>query len=270
MNGTPEVMYAIPSPILMLALLVTMGLAIYIGTRMGKNRASRTSEEGRAQVSALQGSLLGLLALLLGFSFSLALGRYDDRSVAVITEANAIGTAWLRTDLVAEPARGDLRKALVDYTAERVAAGGNDMTQTEDRNRLLSAAQGQFTQIWALASTLARETPNPATVSLTSSLNDMIDAFSARDAALNRHVPEPVLWLLFVTFVFMGWTLGFSSRVAGERPSPPVLLLVLLIVLVMGAILDLDRPRRGLIGIDQSAMSATLDAMRAEIAAQAS
>ena len=69
MNGTPEVMYAIPSPILMLALLVTMGLAIYIGTRMGKNRASRTSEEGRAQVSALQGSLLGLLALLLTARF---------------------------------------------------------------------------------------------------------------------------------------------------------------------------------------------------------
>ena len=95
-------MYAIPSPILMLALLAAMVLAIYIGTRMGKSRATRTSEEGRAQVTALQGSLLGLLALLLGFSFSLALGRYDDRSVAVITEANAIGTAYLQTCFLPE------------------------------------------------------------------------------------------------------------------------------------------------------------------------
>lgn len=251
-------MYNVASPILMFGLLVSMILSILVGTKLGKARSAKTSAEGRAQASALQGSLLGLLALLLGFSFSLALGRYDDRSAAVVNEANAIGTAWLRTDLLPEPARGQLRAALKDYGQARLAAGQINLTQASDRSGFVATSDADFARAWAIASTAARETPNPASVSVIAALNDMIDAFSSRDAALNRHVPEPVLVLLFTTFLFLGWVLGYSTRVAGERPSPPMLAMVLLIIMVMTVILDLDRPRRGIITVNQTAMENTI------------
>lgn len=264
MNGPNEIMYNVNSLGLMLLLLAAMALSIYFGTRLGKHRVNKTTPEGRAQASALQGSLLGLLALLLGFCFSLALGRYDDRSAAVVSEANAIGTAWLRTDLLAEPARSELRTALKDYASARVEAGRIDLTQLNNRRAYLASSDTYFARAWAIASRTARDTPTPATVAMTNALNDMTDAFSSRDAALNRHVPEPVLFLMFGTFLFLGWVLGYSSRVAGERPSPPMYAMVLLIVLVMTVIIDLDRPRRGVITIAQTAMEKTDIAITAE------
>ncbi len=115
-------------------------------------------------------------------------------------------------------------------------------------------AEVAFARIWEIASGIARAEPNPATVAMTNALNDMIDAFGKRDAELNRHVPEPVLYLLFLTLIFLGWMMGFAPRVAGERPPLTVVALIVLIVLLMFVIIDLDRPRRGIIEVDQTQM----------------
>jgi NAD/NADP transhydrogenase beta subunit len=109
-----ELLYSVPTYVLALALLLMSLAMIVFGRRVGARGASEVSRAETSQVSALRGSLLGLLALLVGFSFSLALGRYNDRSLAVVTEANAIGTAWLRSDLLAGAEREALRAALAD------------------------------------------------------------------------------------------------------------------------------------------------------------
>ncbi|MGV8986257.1 MAG: hypothetical protein ACOH2H_08245 [Cypionkella sp.] len=266
MTRKTEVLYDIPTILLIPMLLVILALVIFHGLRHGKHRAARTSETARTQVSALQSSLLGLLALLLGFSFSLALGRFDDRSVAVVSEANAIGTAWLRTDLLEGAARDDLRKALADYGQNRLAAGAIALTHEGRRDAAVQKASAAFATAWSVATMAARQTPNPATLAVVSALNDMTDSFSSRDAALNRHVPEPVLFLLFSTFLVLGWVLGYSSGVSQERPPSPVVAMVVLIVMLMSLILDLDRPRRGIISVDQTAMRTTVDQILTELA----
>jgi hypothetical protein len=256
MKGILEVLYAINEIYLTLGMLACMALAILLGSAAGRNRAERTSPEGKAQISALQASLLGLMALLLGFSLSLALGRYDSRSTAVVTEANAIGTAWLRTDLLSEPGRSAVRSALAEYVAIRAQTGSVTLAEVTTLAEKREEAEVAFARVWEIASGIVRAEPNPATVAMTNALNDMIDAFGTRDAELDRHVPEPVLYLLFLTLIFLGWMLGFAPRVAGERPPLTVVALIVLIVLLMLVIIDLDRPRRGIIEVDQTQMHA--------------
>lgn len=119
-----------------------------------------------------------------------------------------------------------------------------------------------FTDLWQLATDEARETANPVSMGFVSSLNDMIDAMSARNAAINRHVPEIVLFLLFGTFVVLGGVIGYSNGISIIRPGIPVYAMMILIVILVFLIIDLDRPRRGLIAVDQSALAATVATMQ--------
>jgi hypothetical protein len=178
--------------------------------------------------------------------------------VAQVAEANAIGTAWLRADLLEGAARDDLRGALADYAQSRLAAGAIPLTDPVARLAEGKTSEAAFTRAWAFATAAARQAPNPATVALVTALNEVADSFSRRDAALNRHVPELVLLLLTATFLFLGWVLGYSSGLSGERPPTPLVVMVVLIVLLLTMILDLDRPRRGIIQVDQSSMIAVV------------
>ena len=86
----------------------------------------------------------------------------------------------------------------------------------------------------------------------------------SRDATIERHVPEVVLLMMFATFILSGAMLGYGSGVAGARPATPVYLMMTLIVLLVFMIIDLDRPRRGLIEVNQEPMRALLETMRAD------
>ena len=108
-------------------------------------------------------------------------------------------------------------------------------------------------------------TDRPATVNLyLQSLNEMIDSNAKRDAALDRHVPELVLFLLYGTFVLTGSLLGYAAGVAGSRVSKGSYILVSLIVVLVFIIIDLDRPRRGLIEVDQSSLVTLGKALQAQ------
>lgn len=260
--GSAELMYDFPSYFIAAVLFALMLAAILLGVALGNRQKRTETEESKNQANAVQGSLLGLLALLLGFTFSLSLGRFDQRSVEVVNEANAIGTAWLRTDLLSDTRRDDARTLLLQYAVSRIEAAQVSAADEVARGALLAQAEGIFADLWRLASTEAREVGNPVAMGFVSSLNDMIDALSNRDFAINRHVPELVLFLLFGTFILLGGVVGYSSAIAGVRPGVPVYALMVLIVILVFLIIDLDRPRRGLIEIDQSKLISTLNGMR--------
>ena len=111
-------------------------------------------------------------------------------------------------------------------------------------------AAGLQTALWDDALRAAELVPNPVTSGLfIQALNDMIDSFGRRDAALNRHVPEIVLWLLFGTFLISGLIVGFAAGGGGRRPSwVTYAMTVLILVLVF------VRPRRGLIKVSEKSM----------------
>ncbi|QIE46558.1 hypothetical protein G5B38_14085 [Pseudohalocynthiibacter aestuariivivens] len=261
MIGQRELMYDIDSIHIAVALMILMLIGMAVGYLIGQKRQRSATDELRSQATAVQGSLLGLLALLLGFTFSLALSRHDDRSGAVVSEANAIGTAWLRIDYLPDAAQDEARSDLRRYLRLRVEAGEVSADNQQRRDRLVANAEAAFAELWAQAAEVARSTGGPATVAYGNALNDMIDALGSRDAAIERHVPEVVLMMMFLTFILSGTMLGYSSGVAGTRPATPVYLMVGLIVLLVFMIIDLDRPRRGLIAVDQTPMRGLLAAI---------
>lgn len=225
------------------------------GYRLGRRGA--THDEGeKAQTNAIQAALLGLLALLLGFTFTMALQRFDSRSQAVIDEANAIGTAYLRVDLLPQETQPAARDLFREYVELRLRAGEIDLTRSEARRAANAAVGGLHGRLWSIALEASTLDPRPATTGLfTQSVNELIDAYASRDAALKKHVPEIVLWLLFAVFVIAGAVLGYAAGLAGARPVVATISMAVLIALVIFVIIDLDRPRRGLIQVDQESMT---------------
>lgn len=236
-------------------LLILMAAAIEVGYRMGRRKEASADKATKDHIITIQGSMLGVLALLLAFSFSLALQRFDNRNAAVVEEANAIGTTFLRAQLLPSSVRSDARKLLQSYVDLRVQASTISLDREKDREVLLFAANRVLYALWGCARRAAAEDPNPVTSGLfIQSLNETIDAYGRRDAAVRRHVPEVVLFLLFVTLVMTSGVLGYAAGVAGHRPSSVSYMLVGLIVVLIFVIIDLDRPRRGLIKVDQTSL----------------
>ena len=261
-TGPTELMYDIPSYFVSLGLFGLMIVAMFIGITVGRARFSTEDAEGKTQANAVQGSLLGLLALLLGFTFSLSLGRYDLRSTEVVNEANAIGTAWLRTDLVSDQRRDEAKALMQRYGIARVEAAAVAADEDARRDTLIAAAEEIFDELWVLATEDAQEVGGPVAMAFPASLNDMIDALAARDAAIDRHVPELVLFLLFGTFILLGAVTGYASGISNVKPGVPVYAMMALIVVLVFLIVDLDRPRRGLIEVDQSKLAEVLQSMQ--------
>ena len=245
-------MYNYSSILIASVIFVLLLVAIEVGYRMGINTQSKLAESSKSQVNTLQASLLGILALLIGFTFSLALQHYDSRSEAVVDSANAIGTAHLRAKLLPSSIRDDSQNLVQEYLDLRVQAGRVSLNREDEREPLLVKAGQTLDELWRYARRSAEEDGGPVTSGLfVQALNEVIDSYGSRDAALKRHVPEVVLFLLFGTFVMTGALVGYASGLSGNRVSFATYILVLLIVLLVFIIIDLDRPRRGLITVSQ-------------------
>lgn len=248
-------MYDINSAYIAGLLLVSLLLLIEAGYRIGLRANESVDEAAASQITSIQGSILGILALLLAFTFSLALQRYDTRSEAVVNEANAIGTAYLRVDLLPESVRIDVGQLMRIYLDQRIQASAVTLANDAERAALVAEASNTANAIWKLAVQAAAENANPVTTGLfIQAFNSAIDALGTRNAELERHVPEPVLLLLYVTLMLTGAIIGYASGVRGHRATFATYVMVGLIVVLVFAVIDLDRPRRGLIQIDQSSL----------------
>lgn len=172
-------------------------------------------------------------------------------------ESNAIGTAYLRAQMLPESVREHTRKLLRDYTDQRVRAGAVTTVDEAAFNAARAMSARTQTELWDQARRSVSVDPNPATSGLfVQALNEVFDQFGKRDASLDRHVPELVLLLLYATFLLAGATIGYSAGVAAHRPQSFVTyIMAALILAVVFLILDLDRPRRGLIQVSQEPMT---------------
>lgn len=251
-----ELLYEYGSIAIAATLFVAIVICNEIGFRTGHFIQSRTDNEVKALTGSIQASILGLLALLLGFTFSMSMQRYDNRSMALIDEANAIGTVLLRVELLPQGYRSRANKLLREYIDLRVAIGKLDLTKLEERityNKKIADLQNEM---WALAVSATNEDPRPVTTgAFINSLNQVIDSQGKRNALLQMHVPEVVLILLFIVFISSGGIMGYSAGLSGKRMVAPIILVSLLITLIVFIIIDLDRPKRGLIQVNQDVMT---------------
>ncbi len=257
-----ESLYRIESRAIVMVLLVIVLGAIEVGLVYGRKHSAKTSDVTKGQVVSAASTLIGILALLIGFTFTLSVQRFDSRSEAVVSEANAIGTAYLRSDLLPQSIRTPVRQLMREYIEARIA---ESLTEIEDSTRttLLKSAEADQVKLWQQATLAAKAEPNPVTTGLfIQALNDMIDSYSSHQAALNRHVPEDVLLFLFAVFLAAAGVAGYASGVNGVRPSGTTYVPLVVIAILVHIILDIDRPRRGQIHVSQASMEQLWDSVK--------
>jgi hypothetical protein len=206
-----------------------------------------------ADVGTLAGASLGLLALLVAFSFSMAESRYDLRRSMVLEEANAIGSTANFALMLPESAQKPILSLLRDYTAVRITLGvPYDPSKLEqDITRSLDLQSRLWQQ--AVAVTAANPQSLPA-YRFVASLNEMNNIHERRLTALRNHVPIVVMFMLIGTaMVAMGFT-GFNAGVVGVRRHLTTFIMALTVALLIMLIVDLDRPYRGLIQVPVQAL----------------
>ena len=215
-----EILYGYSELLIVAGLLVSLSIAVELGFLQGRRRQQAISESVRSQVNGVLASTVGLLALLLGFTFSLAIERYEARNQAVVAETNAIGTTYLRTWLLPADMQEDTRQLLRQYVDALIKEGAVPLADSAARAPLQNQATRISNQIWAQAIKAAERDPRLLTSGLfIQTLNDQIDATAARNAELSRHVPEIVIWLILLASLFATGLLGFASGISGERAS---------------------------------------------------
>jgi hypothetical protein len=158
-----EIMYN-QSSILIVGILFLLIILFYeFGFRIGRYYQRKTDKEIKMQTNAIQAGVLGLLALLLGFTFNMALQRFDNRSQAEIKEANAIGTAVLRAELLPEPFDSIAKKLFQKYIDLRIDISTVDLTQIEERKKINTITNDLQNEIWEVAILAAEIDPRPVT-----------------------------------------------------------------------------------------------------------
>ena len=265
-----EFFYGHPSGGIALTILALTAIAMEAGFRAGRRAAPRTSDSAKSQIQTMQASLLGVLALMLGFTFSIALERFNSRSEALVQEANAIGTAYLRSALLPDGPRTEAGAVFAAYADTRATTVTLTWQRRAERDPLNAEAQRLQGRLWAQATEAARVSSSPAITGLyLQSLNEMFDAHENVMAQVNRHVPLLVLLLLFGAFVISGGLIGYTAGLGNDRPPGATLVMVALVVMLMFMIMDLDRPRRGIIQVSpQPLLDAKAAIDRAQEAAQ--
>ena len=231
------------------------------GCRFGFASWRQNPKAAGNQGGVVQGSVLGLLGLLLGFSFAMAVGRYDVRRSLVVDEANSIGTTWLRADFLPAPHKQEVKDLLKRYTRLKLADCGVATTR-EATTRSRAEIAEILNALWSHGDAAVTERPTPATVSFITTLNETIDLDASRKAALLNHVPGAVWLLLLVAAGCGAWSSGYGSGTAGLRFAFNLWVFPLLIGIVMTLIADIDRPQQGLINVNQQPLQDLLESMQ--------
>lgn len=195
-------------------------------------------------------AVLGLLALLLGFSFSLAVDRYESRRAMVLEESNVIGTAYLQAQLLEAPYRGRISALLSDYVDNRNRLAGQ---QGEDFEALMARNDALLVALWreTMAAYPSIE-GRPFAGVFISSINGVLDADEARKAARMARVPTPVFMVLTTYISLAAGILGYALTGTWSRASASFLFFLLTLSLLL--IIDIDRPLMGTIRESQLPM----------------
>jgi hypothetical protein len=249
-----ELLYHQSEFLIAAVLLALLLLAAELGFRRGRHIATRLGEAAKSQLTTLEGGLLGLLALLLAFTFAMAVLRFDSRLQLVVDESNAIETMTLRAAMLPNDLKADALSDAKAYLIARVAMYGRGVPLAEKTSAFARAAALQ-TRMWALATAAAQQNDCSVPLGLfISSLNEVFDIGAKRDAASRNHVPESVLILLFVVSILALGATGYGCGFGNHRNIWAVGTIAIVIALVILVIIDLDRPLRGLIRVSQQRM----------------
>jgi hypothetical protein len=230
-----------PLLISVLTFLSLWGAAL-LGSALRRRRTG--PEHGEGEFGIVLGATLTLMGLLIGFSFSMATTRYDLRKNYEEEEANAIGTEYLRADLLPDPARQQIKGQLLQYLDLRIRrydvhASHNVTDMGLETTRLQN-------QMWAEVKNIALLNPNPLTATVVTGMNDVINRQGYTQAARLNRIPLPAWGLMSVIALFCSFLIGFGEK----KPRNHMLIIVPLAIAVSFLLIaDIDSPNGGLIRV---------------------
>jgi len=241
--------YSFTAALMTVGLFLAMLMLSEVGRRIGIRRMLKDPEGARAGVGAVEGAVFGLLGLLVAFTFSGAAVRFDVRRQLIIEETNAIGTAYLRIDLLPPEAQPRLRESFRRYVDSRLEVYRKlpDL-QAAMEERARSAPLERA--VWEQAVTACQEAGSqPATMLLLPALNQMIDITTTRTMAGQTHPPTVIFAMLAVLALAGALLAGYGMAGGKSRSWLHMLALAAMLAVTVFVILDIEYPRLGLIQV---------------------
>jgi hypothetical protein len=219
---------------------VSLSVAAWAGARF---RRRELNDEDRPDFNLVVGATLTLLGLIIGFSFSMALERYDLRKNYEEAEANAIGTEYVRADLLPQADGARVRDLLRQYTDLRIQF--YEARATEDLGKINVETAKVQAELWMAASRSAMAQPSPVIALAIAGMNDVLNSQGYTQAAWWNRIPAAAWALLLVIAIFSNALVGFGSR----RVDIRLCVLPLVVAVSFLLISDIDSPRRGVIRV---------------------
>jgi hypothetical protein len=234
-----------------LALVLMLGCS-EIGFRVGYKARNRFDEAMRSRTTIFESALLGVLGLLMAFTISMAVTRFEARRKLVIDEANAIGTTWLRSKMIPAPGDAEFAAILRQYLDARAAYASR--TRLDELPKIRAHDARLQSELWSRAAAFAVKDRSVNASLLLQSLNQSIDLEATRWAFFWGHVPQSVIYLNALIAMLASAMLGYGFGLIGKRHVVSIVLLAVSISGVLSVIIDLDRPWQGFIKVSQEPM----------------
>ena len=244
-------MFVLVALFLGLCLFALLVAACEVGRRIGVARLARDSDGLAKGGGSAEAATFALMGLLIAFTFSGAAARFQDRRDLIADEANAIGTAYLRVDLLPSDVQPPLRELFRRYADVRVTVYGQVLDDAATESKLAESAQLQ-SAIWDLAASavLRQGTPTSTSTLVIGALNDMIDITGIQAMATRSHPPMVVLLLLVSMSLICALLVGYSTSQNSTRSWLHTVTFAAITSLTVYVIVDLEFPRVGLIRVD--------------------
>lgn len=242
----------IPLWAIFLIITLTLFTAAEIGFQLGKWRKRRSKGDEKGQAGTTMGAALGLLAFMLAFTFGNASSIHNARKAIVLEEANAIGTAYLRAQILPEPSSSKIKGLLHEYVDLRIKGAQS----INFRKQAITRSEELNKELWVLSVSLAKENPDSIFAGLfVNSLNEMIDLHSKRlTTAIRNRIPMSIRITLYSVAILAMTLMGYQAGLTGVRTLVPRFALILAFASVMLLIVELDRPGKTIINVSQQAM----------------
>ena len=243
-----QLLDSLPVGVVFVLFAVTALVCYEGGFRLARWWHARTEADSDGPTDMLVGSILALMAFLLAVTMGMASDRFEARRAVVLTEANSIGTTYLRADFLPPPAADRTRELLREYAPLRI-----NVADVDARTANFTRSGQLLTEMWAIASEQNSTQAGSETFALfIEALNDTIDVNEARVAAVvYGRVPDTVILLLIVGCALAIGMTGYRAGLSGRRSVLGAAVLILFLGAVIMLVVDLDRPRDGFLQVSQ-------------------
>ena len=234
----------------LLCLFAAVVALLEVGRHLGIRKRAKDPEGATKGLGSLEGAVFGLLGLLIAFTFSGAADRFNHRRALIVEEANAIGRAYMRLDVLPAAAQPELKADFRRYLDARLDYY-RKLSDPNGAEREFAKATELQGIIWTKAVAASQQTSNPAVMTLLlTALNEMIDMTTVRTAALQTHPPLTIYIMLIGLVLAAALFAGYAMAESNDRSLIHVLGFALLMTAAIYVIVDLEFPRRGLIRLD--------------------